>query len=33
MVTIDVHNRDVVGSLRDAKISSAKDSMVFAKFS
>ncbi|CAK8994482.1 Dynein axonemal heavy chain 1 (Axonemal beta dynein heavy chain 1) (Ciliary dynein heavy chain 1) (mDHC7) [Durusdinium trenchii] len=27
MVTIDVHNRDVVGSLRDAKISSAKDSM------
>ncbi|CAK9007001.1 unnamed protein product [Durusdinium trenchii] len=25
MVTIDVHNRDVVGSLRDAKISSAKD--------
>ena len=25
MVTIDVHNRDVVGSLRDAKISSPKD--------
>jgi hypothetical protein len=25
MVTIDVHNRDVVGSLRDAKITSSKD--------
>ncbi|CAE7372292.1 Dnah12 [Symbiodinium sp. CCMP2592] len=25
MVTIDVHNRDVVGSLRDAKVTSPKD--------
>ena len=29
MVTIDVHNRDVVGSLRDAKITSTKDSLKF----
>ena len=32
MVTIDVHNRDVVGSLRDAKITSSKDGAAVANW-